>query len=1063
MIGLPAPLPLMGTRMTLSTNRSFGALLRRLRLAAHLTQEELALKAALHPNAISLLECDARRPRRATIAMLADALDLEDTDRSALQAAGSWRWSSSTLPSQDISLARKLAHLVGRAGELRQIEHLLSVPERDAGETSGPPPLLTFSGEPGIGKSRLLREAARQGGAAGWTVLSGGCTRRGGQEPFEPFVSLLARTVASTRPAQQRRDLAGCGWLARLLPELADVVPDPNPSWSLRPEQERRLMFVAVRRFLTNIAGPSGTLLMLDDLQWAGVDALDLLADLIREPTTVGLEHVRASAPIRVIAAYRSTEVRHGDPLARHLDDLHATDTVSHSELGPLDAEQAAELLDDLLDDLLARQGTDDQEMNGRPGQRSAVSALSPVSAEARVAVLRRAAGVPFYLISAARVLTTADEQNGEASWQVPRTVAQSIRSRIEALPERARDLLGVAAIIGRVVPSALLLQLAARPGDDADEDAALFALESACAARLLLEQGRDYQFGHDLIREVVLDDLNSARARVLHRRVAELLSRQPDRIREQHLSEITQHYLDAGDGPAALTYALRAGDRAEAIYAHAEAERHYRTAVELAGALADQPHEAAALEKLGHTLQLLAHTDEALDTLERAAATFARTGNAEGELRSLAEALRIRAVLSKEFADAGVAHILPVLTDFESRGSAVPASPALVDVYSALSYLHLHRDRLSEAVEAAERAEQIAHALRDEALLARAQAHRAHALIIVGPYEDAQALLCAVIPALERTGGHTHLLGALTNLCELLWGEGEFALLERYARQLLEMAERHGAPRDMALGHGECGCYAFLVGEWPAAREHYEHMESIQRQLDRFGVSWFSAAQDTSLGQLEFAEGHDEAAERRFDQALAIAKRFDDVRFQRWIQWGRVERLLLADQPETARDDLDPLLDRPGQRNVYATLLLPFVAWADLELGRMERAEATVTACIERAATLGRLALADAYRVQAMIAIKQERWPDAETALEAGLTLTRSMPYPHAEAKALYIYGQLHRAKGEAALAREKYQAALGICNRLGEGLYRPHIERALATLPEATPLKETTSEREY
>jgi hypothetical protein len=57
-------------------------------------------------------------------------------------------------------------------------------------------------------------------------------------------------------------------------------------------------------------------------------------------------------------------------------------------------------------------------------------------------------------------------------------------------------------------------------------------------------------------------------------------------------------------------------------------------------------------------------------------------------------------------------------------------------------------------------------------------------------------------------------------------------------------------------------------------------------------------------------------------------------------------------------------------------------------------------------------------------------------------------MPYPYAEAKALYVYGQLLVAKGEPGPAREQYWAALAICDQLGEGLYRPHIERALAVL---------------
>jgi hypothetical protein len=63
------------------------------------------------------------------------------------------------------------------------------------------------------------------------------------------------------------------------------------------------------------VAGPAGTLLVLDDLQWAGSDALDLLMTLVRSGSTV---------PLRVIGAYRDTEVQSPDPLAALLADLAA-------------------------------------------------------------------------------------------------------------------------------------------------------------------------------------------------------------------------------------------------------------------------------------------------------------------------------------------------------------------------------------------------------------------------------------------------------------------------------------------------------------------------------------------------------------------------------------------------------------------------------------------------------------------------------------------------------------------------------------------------------------------
>jgi hypothetical protein len=124
---------------------------------------------------------------------------------------------------------------------------------------------------------------------------------------------------------------------------------------------------------------------------------------------------------------------------------------------------------------------------------------------------------------------------------------------------------------------------------------------------------------------------------------------------------------------------------------------------------------------------------------------------------------------------------------------------------------------------------------------------------------------------------------------------------------------------------------------------------------------------------------------------------------------------------------------------------LLPLLAWAQLALDRDDEAAATLATCKARC---GKLWLVDALRIEALLAIKQRRWQEAAALLDEALAMCRAMPYPYAEAKALSVYGQLHEAKGEPVQAREKYVAALAICARLGEGLYRPHIERALDAL---------------
>ncbi len=114
------------------------------------------------------------------------------------------------------------------------------------------------------------------------------------------------------------------------------------PAWTLPPDQERRLMFTAVGRFLSNVAGPSGTLLILDNLQWIDGDGCDLLATLLRSS---------GRSPLRIIGAYRDTEADMYSPLAALMADLTPAGLTSTAVMSPLDLADSARLLRSLLDE----------------------------------------------------------------------------------------------------------------------------------------------------------------------------------------------------------------------------------------------------------------------------------------------------------------------------------------------------------------------------------------------------------------------------------------------------------------------------------------------------------------------------------------------------------------------------------------------------------------------------------------------------------------------------------------------------------------------------------------
>src|SRR5579885_1831233 len=361
---------------------SFGTLLRRYRLAAGLSQEALAERAGLSVQGLGALENGRRQaPYRHTVGLLAEALGLDAAQRAAFEAARARRGAPAVGGAAGGSPVPGVPPLVGREREVALLERHL------AGEG---PPVLLLAGEPGIGKTRLLQAAMDCAPAHGWRVLDGGCQRRGGQDPYAPLLGALQRYLRGRSPAQARADLQGCAWLVRLLPELAGGAIEPLPAWSLASEHEHRLMTEAAVRFLANTAGPAGTLLVLDDLQWAGPEALELLATQVRS----------AEEPLRVIGAYRDSEVGASDPLSALLADLAHAGLVTRCLVAPLPHDDAAVLLNALL--------TETNE------------ALTMPQGE----ILRRAGGVPFFLVSWAQAVRQDEYMADDAA--LPWTVAQS-------------------------------------------------------------------------------------------------------------------------------------------------------------------------------------------------------------------------------------------------------------------------------------------------------------------------------------------------------------------------------------------------------------------------------------------------------------------------------------------------------------------------------------------------------------------------------------------------------------------------------------------------------------
>jgi tetratricopeptide (TPR) repeat protein/transcriptional regulator with XRE-family HTH domain len=974
---------------------AFGTLLRRHRLAADLTQEELAERAQVSKRSIGDMERGAaHRPRKDTVALLAAALNLSPREQAVFVDAA--RRVGALQLSAGAPGGRSEPPLVGRERELALLERHL------AGEG---PPLLLLAGEPGIGKSRLLQAASQQAAEQGLRVLDGGCQRRGGHEPYAPLQGALQRRLRCQPPVRLRSELQGCAWLVHLLPELAAGPIEPLPQWVLPPEQARRLMFEAVARLLTNIAGPAGVLLLLDDLQWAGVDGLDLLSALVRSA---------AEVPLRIVGAYRDIEVQPPDPLAVMLADLAHAGLATRRVLAPLAAPEAAQLLDDLL------------------------LAAEPVDLQLRERVVQRTGGVPFFLVSCATALRQQEGLEGVDG--VPWDVAQSVRQRVAALPPAGRAVLDAAALAGRVVPRALLLSMTAQ-----SRDAVLDALEAACRAHLLEEEGRDaYRFAHDLVREVVEADLSTARRAALHRQVAEALEAQ---AAVPALEALAYHYAQSDAMEKAVLYLEQAGDQARDHFAHTAAAECYHGLVERLDQQRRDLDAAHAREKLGSALWALGQYAVALPVLKRAAETYRQRGDLESLARATALIVEVYTI-SGAF-HAGLRYLQPVL---EELRSAVPAR-SLAELYGALARLLFPMGQYREQLAAAERAAELARAVQDDWRVAEATWMQSGALLALGRDAEGRRVLEETV-RLTAAVGQLDILGrTLNRLAVTACDAGDLAAARSYIERALQNAERISSPRLIADTKVKRGEIAFVAGQWDEARADYQQAMTMISQIE---LSHFSAWAPLDLARLAHAEGAVAEAWHYLEQTVVIAERVSNFWALAAVQtlWAEVQ--VLEGQAEAVRTRLTLLLERSDlwPRDIVAAQAT--LAWAHLELNAVTEAEALALQASTRArAAHYSLTLADALRVQAMVLIRQERWMAATDALEEGLALAWRIPYPYAEGRLLRVYGQMFMARAEARPALERLEAALAIFRRLGARRDAEQADQAIQSLSQKQSLE--------
>ncbi len=473
------------------------------------------------------------------------------------------------VPSQEgdeISTLERIAsgRLVGRSAELDKARSMW----RDA--VAGHGQLLLISGEPGIGKTRMVQELSTQ------TQISGGLSLIGRSyaewdPPYAPFRQILRDAVRITNGFRSELPEDVLIDLVKIAPELRAEFPNLPQRSPEDPQTEGQRLLDQILLFFSLLANHATVLLVLEDAHWSDHSTLSLLRHLVR--------NTRAER-LMILVTYREVELDEARALHEILLDFNREKLGLRIKLNRLNRQETKDMLTFLF--------------------------AEEITPEFLDGIYRETDGNPFFIEEVCKALVKSGKltfQDGR--WKrpsmeemgIPQSIQVAIQARLRALPEVAQKTLEQAAILGREFDFETLAHAIT-----IDEDSLLDALDEAMYARLLEAKGKDkdgqFAFVHALIPATITTGLRTLRRRGLHKRAASAL----EFVHPEFYEALAHHYIEAGRMDEAVEYLIKAGDRARDLFAHQEAIECYHQALDYLKEERNEAQAANTLMKLGLT-----------------------------------------------------------------------------------------------------------------------------------------------------------------------------------------------------------------------------------------------------------------------------------------------------------------------------------------------------------------------------------------------------------------------------------------------------------------------------
>jgi len=702
--------------------------------------------------------------------------------------------------------------LINREEELEKLNSFLEdLKDNESGH------LVLIAGEPGVGKTRLIHEVKKKAEEKNFEVLKGNCSYEM-SHPYLPFQQAWKESMGSLLPSITA--------FLHTIPEVEELEDE------MMFKTHRRAAFFESAKELKEAVRDVPHIVLIEDLHWADKSTLNLfhyLAERLKDE------------PVLFIGTYRPGDVVPGDAFSEMKYKLSSEEFYNEMKLEPLTFQEMVEFVENIV-------------------------GVKDISEEFLKKLYEKTNGNPLFVKEGIHHLHEVDAispYKGEfpvskEDFVIPEEIENLVERRVFRLGAKSREILQIGSVIGESVPFSLLSKAI-----DLDELDILDYIDKIRETKLWIEEkdGERFRFSHDKIKSTIYEGIGKwVEKQRYHRRVAEAIEELYKKSLQNKYDVLAEHYMKGEEYSKAVSYYLKAAERAKRVYAHEDTIGMYQKALELVEQTPESPiDKSKILEDIAVTYRLIGEYEKSKNELYKAL-NFASDLKEEQNIY-----LQIIKALKEEGKYEEALEVIKKREQLEDEDTLERGN-----FLGNKGWILRKLRRFDEALQAFEEEKKVAEGLQNNELIGSAYHHLGSLANLRGDLEEAKKYLEKARNIREEMEDLKNLPNTLNDLAALHAKRGDLDKALKVFKNCLEIYEKTGNKTDRPKIHNNIGITYQKEGNLEEALYHFERAYELSDQTEK---RFLKARISVNLGRLYREKGHFEKAEKYLMEGRDLAE----------------------------------------------------------------------------------------------------------------------------------------------------------------------------------------------